>query len=367
MTQPANAPATPIRVVVADDSGFMRRMLSDALGQHGFEVVGVAANGDEALGVCTRLHPDVLTLDLAMPGLDGIGVLRALRDSASPIPVVVVSAFSPAHGARAVDALAEGAVDLVAKPAAGNPPSNFFAELGSKVRAAAGSRRSSLAAPRAAATATHARAASPRPAPAATTPSVVRPRTRSRTRRTVVIACSTGGPRALAGLIPMLPSPLGEGVVIVQHMPPGFTGSLAARLDLASGLEVREASGGELLDPRVALLAPGGKHLRMSDSGHVRLSDEAEVGGLRPRADITIKDVAGRFGPRTLLVVLTGMGRDGLEGAQDVRRLGGRVLVEAESTCTVYGMPRAISEAGLADAELPLHDLAAAIVEEAGT
>src|SRR3954447_5784707 len=126
-----------IRVVVADDSRFMRRMLSDALTAGGFEVVGTAANGDEALGVCTRLRPDVLTLDLAMPGLDGIGVLRALRDASSPIPVVVVSAFSPAHGARAVDALAEGAVDLVVKPAATDPPGRFAAELSAKVLAAA--------------------------------------------------------------------------------------------------------------------------------------------------------------------------------------------------------------------------------------
>jgi two-component system chemotaxis response regulator CheB len=164
----------------------------------------------------------------------------------------------------------------------------------------------------------------------------------------------------------MLPAPLGEGVLIVQHMPPGFTNSLAARLDRASGLEVREAAGGETPAPGVALLAPGGRHLRLSDSGQVRLSDEDEVGGLRPRADITIMDAARRFGSRTVLVVLTGMGRDGLDGAHEVRRVGGRVLVEAESTCTVYGMPRVISEAGLADAELPLHDLAALIATEAG-
>ena len=357
MPHPSTSPARPLRIVIADDSGFMRKMLADALSGQGFEVVASACDGDEALAVCTALRPDVLTLDLAMPGLDGIGVLRALRDAASPIPVVVVSAFSPAHGARAVDALAEGAVDLVAKPSAGNSPIDFFRELGDKVRAAAASRRS----PRLAATAP---AAAPR-IPA--TPAPARAASGVRVRRTVVIACSTGGPRALAELLPMLPARLGDGVLIVQHMPAGFTSSLATRLDAASKLHVVEAAGNETLDPGTALLAPGGSHLRLDARNHSRLSDEAEIGGLRPRADLTIADAAAAFGQRTLLVVLTGMGKDGLEGARAVRAAGGRILVEAESTCTVYGMPRAISEAGLADAELPLPDLAAAIVLEAGS
>jgi len=356
MAHPSPSPARPLRIVIADDSGFMRKMLADALANQGFEVVASACNGDEALAVCTALRPDVLTLDLAMPGLDGIGVLRALRDTASPIPVVVVSAFSPAHGARAVDALAEGAVELVAKPSVANTATDFFGELGDKVRAAAASRRS----PRLAAT-----------APAASyipfTPPPARPVTGVRIRRTVVIACSTGGPRALSELLPMLPARLGDGMLIVQHMPAGFTSSLATRLDAASRLHVVEAAGNESLDPGTALLAPGGLHLRLDPRNHSRLSDEAEIGGLRPRADLTIADAAKAFGARTLLVVLTGMGKDGLEGARAVRAAGGRILVEAESTCTVYGMPRAISEAGLADAELPLPELAAAIVMEAGS
>ncbi|MDX6520399.1 MAG: two-component system, chemotaxis family, protein-glutamate methylesterase/glutaminase, partial [Gaiellales bacterium] len=176
----------------------------------------------------------------------------------------------------------------------------------------------------------------------------------------------TGGPKALADLLPMLPAPLGAGCVIVQHMPAGFTGSLAARLDRTSNLHVVEARGGERLDPGTALLAPGGRHLRLRRDGSVALSDAPQIGGLRPRADLTIADAARLFGARTLLVVLTGMGRDGLEGARDVRAQGGRIIVEAESTCTVYGMPRAVSEASLADRELPLHELAAAIVREAG-
>ena len=180
----------------------------------------------------------------------------------------------------------------------------------------------------------------------------------------MVIASSTGGPRALGELLPALPAPLGAGGLLVQHMPPGFTASLAARLDGASALTVREACTGDVLDPAALLVAPGGSHLRLADDRRLRLSDDAPEGGLRPRADFTIHDAARAFGRRVLLVVLTGMGKDGLDGAAAVKRAGGRILAEAESTCTVYGMPRAVVEAGLADRVLPLDALAGAIAEE---
>jgi two-component system, chemotaxis family, protein-glutamate methylesterase/glutaminase len=281
------------RVVVADDSRLMRRILSDALGRQGFDVVATAADGDEAL--------------------------------------------------------AEGAFELVAKPAFGEPLETFTSELGRKVGDAAHSGRVRRPAAR-----QIARRREDRPVRA------------TAGSKLVVIACSTGGPKALGELIPRLPSPLGAGTLIVQHMPRGFTASLATRLDAASSLTVREAAGGETLEPGVALLAPGGAHLRLGLDRHARLSDDAPVGGLRPRADLTIEDAAKLYGPRTLLVVLTGMGRDGLEGAKAVRAAGGRILVEAESTCTVYGMPRAVAEAGLADEVLPLDELPAAIAREAG-
>lgn len=184
-------------------------------------------------------------------------------------------------------------------------------------------------------------------------------------RRVVLIAASTGGPRALGELVPRLPAPLGAGTVIVQHLPSGFTAPLARRLDQAARLSVREAGDGDVLDPRVALLAPGGSHLRLDAAGTATLSCAPEVGGLRPRADLTIGDAARAFGERTVLVILTGMGNDGLEGAEQVRARGGRVLVEAESSCTVYGMPRAVEEARLADIVLPLGELPAAIAAEA--
>jgi two-component system chemotaxis response regulator CheB len=347
------------RVVVADDSRLMRRILADALARQGFEVVATAADGDEALAACTEHRPDAMTLDLHMPGLDGLGVLRALRAGrGTSVPVVVVSAFSPAHGARAVDALAEGAFDLVAKPAMGESMSEFTVELAKKVSDAAESgktRRRVVA------------AVPPRPAaaPPARAATVSRPRV-SGTKKFVMIASSTGGPKALGELVPKLPSPLGTGSVIVQHMPPGFTASLASRLDGMSPLDVVEAKAGDSVDPRRLLLAPGGAHLRMEADGRVRLSDDAPMGGLRPRADLTIADVAKLYGSSLVLVVLTGMGKDGLEGAKAVKAAGGRILVEAESTCVVYGMPRAVAEAGLADEVLPLHELPAAIAREAG-
>jgi two-component system chemotaxis response regulator CheB len=155
--------------------------------------------------------------------------------------------------------------------------------------------------------------------------------------------------------------------MIVQHMPAGFTASLAQRLDRGSKLNVVEAAGGEALKPDTLILAPGGSHLRLSDHGVARLTDEAAVGGLRPRADLTIADAARLFGERLLLVVMTGMGKDGLEGAREVRARGGRILAEAESSCTVYGMPRAIVEAQLADDVVPLGELAEAIAGEVGS
>jgi two-component system, chemotaxis family, protein-glutamate methylesterase/glutaminase len=338
---------SPARVVVADDSALMRNIVSRSLTKAGIEVVGSARDGDEALALCERERPDAMTLDLTMPGLDGLGVLRALRErSDTNIPVVVVSAFSAAHGARAVDALAEGAFDLVSKPTASESLDAFIDALGAKVKLAAASRR---------------RVRAPQ------TPTVTLRRAPSAVRvtRLVVIATSTGGPRALAALVPKLPAPLGLGTMIVQHMPAGFTGSLAARLNASSALNVVEATGGETINPRTALLAPGGRHLRLAGDGRTTLTDDAAVGGLRPRADLLIQDAARTYRERLLLVVLTGMGNDGLAGAREVHRNGGRILVESEDSCTVYGMPRAIVDGGLADDVLDLSRLPEAIAAQA--
>ncbi|MEI2702444.1 MAG: chemotaxis-specific protein-glutamate methyltransferase CheB [Baekduia sp.] len=348
---------TPVRVLVADDSSFMRRMLAQSLAKQGFEVVGEACDGDEAIVLFEDLRPDAMTLDLAMPGLDGIGVLKRMR-AAHPgrnLPVIVVSAFSPAHGARAVDALAEGAFDLVAKPALGEPLELFVETLRDKVRAAAGA-GSTVATPRP--------SLSPDAPAAPAGPRSLRPGVAPAGSRVLVIAISTGGPRALGELVPHLPSSLGAGGWIVQHMPPGFTASLAERLDRAGKIRIAEATGGESLTPGTLLIAPGGHHLRIGAGGETELSDEDPIGGLRPRADLTIEDAVKAFGARVVLVVMTGMGKDGLEGARAVKAAGGRVIAEAESSCTVYGMPRAVAEEGLVDVVAPLDQLGAVISRE---
>jgi two-component system chemotaxis response regulator CheB len=306
-----------------------------------------------------------------MPGLGGIDVLKALKQRGGPaIPVVVVSAFSPAHGAYAVDALSEGAFELVPKPSGqadvGGFEQNLLTKIlvATKTRRLGGHLRSRVNGNRDGAV--NGGAVTARPAPAGNghlaAPRVRR--LRSGVAHALLIATSTGGPRALAEVVPALPAPLGLGTMIVQHMPAGFTASLAARLDRTSPLNIREAQGGESLQPGVALIAPGGRHLRLSSTGQMALTDEAPLGGLRPRADLLIEDAAAKWCDRLTLVVLTGMGNDGLRGAKEVRRRGGRILVEAEHTCTVYGMPRAIVEAGLADEVLPLDQMASAIAAE---
>jgi two-component system chemotaxis response regulator CheB len=342
------SPAARTRVVIADDSGLMRGLLKSALGRSGVEVVGVAGDGDEAIECCERLAPDVLSLDLAMPGRDGVGVLRELRARNLRIPVVVVSAFAPQNGARAVDALAEGAFDLVAKPRSREQLDPFVADLTERVLLA------------------HAEGGRLRVSPALAGAGYTSQHSPPGAHRVVLIACSTGGPRALAQLLPKLPPRLGDGTLIVQHMPPGFTAPLAARLDRVSGLTVSEATDDDRIEPSRALLAPGGRHMRVDHSGRIYLSEEPAIGGLRPCADVTISDAVEAWGERLLLVVLTGMGSDGLIGAAAVREAGGRVLVEAESSCVVHGMPRAVAAAGLADAELDLSAMPEAIRAEAG-
>ena len=179
----------------------------------------------------------------------------------------------------------------------------------------------------------------------------------------MIIATSTGGPRALHEVVPRLPGQLGVGVLIVQHMPVGFTKTLAERLDTESALTVREARTTDKITPDVALLAPAGSHLEVSSIGNTRLSDAAPIGNLKPRADITISSAAKVYGSRVLLIVLTGMGNDGEVGARDLKKAGGRILTEDERTCVIYGMPRAVKEAGLSDGAVPLDVMPLAIVE----
>lgn len=333
-------------MVVADDSAFMRRLITDTLQRNGLDVVAAAANGREALAACKQHAPDVLCLDLAMPELDGMAVLRELG-KATKIRVVVVSSFNEENGMRAVDALNEGAFDLVPKLAGRGKLHDFTDQLVEKVLAAV-----------AATPSPELRHKAPRiAAKSEAGPTISGP-------RAVVIASSTGGPRVLTTIITALPATTGLGVIVVQHMPAGFTKSLAARLDDASAIGVCEATDGAQLQPNTVLVAPGGRHSHL-DGQRIQITDEPAIGGLRPCADVTIADVVDTYSANVLLVVLTGMGRDGQAGARLVRAAGGMVIAQDGATCTVYGMPRAVVEAGLADLVLPAEEVASAIAKHA--
>jgi len=315
-----------IRVLVADDSAVFRQLLAAALEQDPeVEVVGVASNGLQVLDLASRLHPDVVTLDLEMPVLDGLSTLQALVNQ-NPVPVVVLSAHSTAGAEIALRALELGAVDVEAKPAGPWSGPGLW-QLVQKVKAAA------------------------------------RSRTRSPRRcgpvRMVAVAASTGGPGALAELFTRLP-PLRVPVVVVQHMPSGFTRSLARRLDEAGGMRVEEAEDGAQPQPGVAYVAPGGKQLGLHQ-GRWAVLDPQPTDVLKPCADVTFAAVAETYSP-VLAVVLTGMGKDGLEGCRRIKRAGGRVIAQNEETSVVYGMPRAVVEAGVADYVLPLERIPEEIV-----
>jgi two-component system chemotaxis response regulator CheB len=338
-----------MRVLVCDDSPLQRRVITDLLTDGGLEVVGEARDGVDLLDKVRVLRPDVVTLDVEMPRRNGLEALRDLMRE-MPTPVVMVSTLTGRSSRESVEALSVGAVDVVQKPALRLSPGSWEPvrdELVRKVSAAGGAR---------------ARALARTPAPARPGAELAA-RAKAAGGALVVIATSTGGPRALAAVVPRLPSPLGAGVLIVQHMPVGFTRSLAERLDADSALTVREAGRSDEIRPDTALLAPAGSHLEVPARGRVRLSDAPPIGALRPRADVTLSTAARHYGAGVLAVVLTGMGDDGLTGARAVKSAGGRLLAEDESTCVVWGMPRAVTAAGLTDAVMPLEAMPLAIAE----
>ncbi|MGI9540107.1 MAG: chemotaxis-specific protein-glutamate methyltransferase CheB [Miltoncostaeaceae bacterium] len=341
--------ATP-RVLVCDDSALLRSVLRDTLSGAGLHVVGQARDGTELVDAVTRHEPDVVTLDVEMPGMSGVEALRALM-AARPTPVVMVSSLTESGAAVTADALAAGAVDAFCKPSGSRGVTGWngvAGELVRKVRSAAAVSPARLGR----------RTSTPAVAP--------RPKALGSTSPLVVIATSTGGPKALASLMPALPAQLGAGVLIVQHMPEGFTAGLAARLDRESRISVREVRGKERIASDRALLAPGGRHLEVIAPGEVRLSDASPVGALKPRADITLETAAKVYRSRLVVAVLTGMGNDGEVGCRAVKQAGGTVLVEDQNSCLVWGMPRAVQEAGLADAALPLEAMAVGIAEAVG-
>lgn len=349
-----------IRVLVVDDSAFARKVVREVLeASADIEVVGIARDGLDALEKIGELRPDVVTLDLVMPGLDGIGVLEALaaRDDG---PRVLVVSMSDGESDLAIRALERGAIDLVHKPTAlaTDRLYEMGAEIVQKVRiaASAGSQSARL---RAAAASLADRGHEPRP-PA----SRLLPARRAHPPRVVVIGTSTGGPQALTRLLGEIEADFPVPIAIALHMPVGYTEALAARLNGMCALEVIEARDDVVLRPGLVVVARAGMHLKLeSRGGEPKVSLDFSPHGKphRPSVDVLLASAAATFGADVLAVVLTGMGEDGLLGAQAVRAAGGVILTESESSCVVYGMPRAVHEAGLDDAQLPLDEVTRAL------
>ena len=341
------------RVLVVDDSAYVRKVVKEMLQRSPFiEVVGTARDGAEALELVAELAPDVVTCDLNMPVMNGIDFIRT-QMSRRPLPIIVISIASGA-GEQVLAALDAGAIDFVQKPTAlaTDKLLEIGDELVEKVKAAAQSPVRTRPATQ--------------PSPAAAV--VARPR-RSRvpSPEIIVIGASTGGPQALKRVVGSLPADLPAAVAIVLHMPVGYTELYARKLDELSGLSVIEAQGGEEVMPGVAYLAPAGRHLTFKRAGDGVVRTHLDVRPLdtphRPSVDVLFHAAAEVYGNRLVAVVLTGMGADGREGAAWIKAKGGIVLTEAESSCVVYGMPRAIVEAGLSDQSVPLDEMAQAIMD----
>lgn len=344
-----------VRVLVVDDSAYVRKVVKQMLSRSPFiEVVGVARDGREALEMVERLNPDVVTCDLIMPELDGVGFVRE-QMARRPVPIIIMS-IANETGETALTALDAGAVDFVQKPTALATEKIFEVsdELIEKVKAAASISLSRV------------NTGGPLPE-AATMPPPATSIISKDLVDIVVIGISTGGPQALKQLIPQLPFDFPVPVAMVMHMPVGYTEMYARKLNELSPLNVSEALEGDVLRAGAALLAPAGRHLtflRKADGEVVAHLDSRPFEMLhRPSVDVLFQSAAEVYRQRVLGVVMTGMGSDGKQGAAWIKSQGGLIYTESEETCVVYGMPSSVVEAGLSDRSVPLNEMAQAIRE----
>lgn len=375
-----------IKILVVDDSAFMRKVLSDLFkSQPDFEVVDIGRNGAEALEKVKQHSPDVVTLDVEMPVMDGLTALEQIM-AVKPTPVVMVSSLTKAGADATIKALSLGAVDFVAKSAGSiSRIDEIEKDLLQKCREAAGVSGSRLrVAPLIVAKPLRIQERTIAPTPPEkpiivektlgvdkAAPSIVRTAPvygaiSGVDDWIVAIGTSTGGPRALQEVLTRLPGNLPCPTVIVQHMPPGFTKSLAERLNTLSELTVKEAADNDRLVAGTVYIAPGDFHLtlrREASGTYVKLNKEPAIGGLRPAVDPMMVSVAETYGTKSVGVILTGMGHDGAKGMQAIKRLQGRTIAEDQSTSVVFGMPKAAIEAGAVDTILPLPQVAEGIVQ----
>lgn len=338
-------PMVRIRTLIVDDSAFARKVVREVLSSHAaIEVVGAARDGAEALDMVRSLGPDVVICDLQMPRLDGVEfVRRQMRER--PVPILILSSASQ-DAVEVIEALDAGAVDVLQKPSAlaNDELRNIQTDLVTRVCAAVGSR----------------------PAAATATP-LARPATPGVTRKVdvVVIGISTGGPQGLRRLVPALPKDFPVPVVIVLHMPVGYTALYAQKLNEISDIDVKEAVEGEEIQAGRVYIAPAGRHLHFRRGAPGRVVVQLSALPIdkihRPSVDVLFRSAADIYRDRVLGVVMTGMGDDGREGSAWVKAQGGSVITEAEASCIIYGMPRSVDEAGLSDESVALGDMAARI------
>ncbi|THV14853.1 chemotaxis response regulator protein-glutamate methylesterase [Nocardioides caeni] len=336
-----------MRVLVVDDSALVRRLVTTALSSAtDIDVIAVAKDGLEAVRMVDELRPDVVTLDIEMPNLDGLGALTQIREKHARLPVIMFSTLTERGATATLDALSRGASDYVTKPSNTGQIADGIAavrdQLVPRIRALAGMRKLT---------------------PGAGGPVVRRERATppAQSVSALLIGCSTGGPDALARLLPRLPGDLGVPVLIVQHMPPVFTAMLAQRLDRVSALTVREAADGDEVRPGEVLIAPGDFHMRLQRSPlgtRVVLDQGPQENFCRPAVDVLFRSAVQLYGGGALATILTGMGQDGLAGARELAAAGARILAQDEDSSVVWGMPGAVAGAGLADDVLPLEQLA---------
>jgi two-component system chemotaxis response regulator CheB len=338
-----------IRVLVVDDSAFVRKALDRMLsGAADIEVVGLARDGIEGLELARQLQPDVVTLDMKMPRLGGLETLERLM-AESPVPVLLLSSLTQEGGDVTLRGLELGAMDFVDKSRVQGPMNllSLADEVLTKVRALA--------------------RGAPRPVPAEVLPAAgaALPLAPAPRADVVALGASTGGPAALQEIVPRLPAEFRGAVLVVQHIPKGFSRTLAQRLALRSALPVREAADGDPVSPGMVLVAPAGVHMKVRRRGggvRVVLDEEPRTALHRPSVDVLMSSVARAYGPRALGVVLTGMGSDGVQGLRAIRDAGGRTLAESEESCVIFGMPKAALAAGVVDQVVPLARMAAEIV-----
>jgi len=341
------------RVLLVDDAAVVRKVLSREIAKcPDIEVAATASNGRIALAKFPSVKPDIILLDIEMPEMDGLETVRELRKLDSSVPIIMFSTLTERGASVTLEALSSGATDYVTKPSNLDPNSSdvITRDLIPKIRGLC---------QLGAAPVVTAPELAPQTVLLHATPRLLAP------ARIVVIGVSTGGPDALARVLPLLPAPFPVPVLIAQHMPPIFTAMLAARLSSKSQVPVRECVSGEPLAPRGAVLAPGDYHMIVAPSGQslvLKTHQAPKENFCRPSVDVLFRSVAEAFGERTLAVILTGMGQDGLKGCELLRSKGARIYVQDEASSVVWGMPGLVARAGLADKVLPLNLIASEIV-----